>query len=438
MTKAMATTSISRWVAAPALLVALAASGVEPTAEERTCFGSAGTPQERAQQCTAVIQATSLPEAVRTMALYNRGVEYRALGRLVDAIDDQTEVLRRRPGYQPAFVARATALLEQGKVPRALADLDTAVELDPRDPRAWHNRGVANRKSGRTARAIEDFGEAIRLSPQLRDSWNGRGAARQAQGDHQAAISDFDFALKLDARSAVVLNNRGVSWRALGDTDRALADFNQAVEINPRYAIGLANRGATWRSAREFSKARADLDAAIAIDPALGMAYFNRGVLELGELHLPQAIADLSAAADLKSDGTAELWLYLARSRAGEDASPRLARAIERLTPGAWSAEIALHLLGRIDATELIRLAAAGVQAERDGRRCEARFFMGERWLLAGKTDLAAQELASVVATCPKGFVELDQASIDLARLKALDPTSISATTNPTRKEKHQ
>ena len=421
MTTIMAT-GTRCWLAVIAVLTTSLAQGGE-LSEVRDCFGKSATPAKRIEQCTVVIHSMSQSEDVRMMALYNRGLEYRAQGRYAQAIEDQSEVLRRHPQYQPSLVARASALLEQGNVPGALADLDSAIALDPRDPLVWHNRGVANRKAGRTTRAIRDFSEALRLDPSLREAWNGRGAAHQAQEDHRAAIADFDAALRLDAQSSNALNNRGISWRALGNVKQALADFDRALELNPRYAVALANRGATLRSVGQLQRARMDLDAAIAADPTLGVAYFNRGVLELRESHLEQSIADLSAAADRQSDGYAELWLYLVRSRMGEDPSPRLARSMEHLTIGQWPQPIALYLLGRVDKGELFRKAGLGTARERKSRQCEAQFFFGEQMLVQRRTSLAIEALRVAVATCPEGYVEKDHATAELAGLGVNDRT---------------
>ena len=317
---------------------------------------------------------------------------------------------------QAAHVARAVALLEQGDVPQAIAELDQALTLDPGDWRAWHNRGVAYRRAARNAEAIEDFSRALRIEPRRVESWNGRGVARQAEGDHGGATADFDAALRVNPRSVAALNNRGVSWRALGDTGRALADFDRALELSPRYATGLANRGATWRSAGNWARARKDLDAAIAVDSSLALAYFNRATLELAQDRPERAIADFAAAAMRQPDGEAELWLFLARKRAGENAAARLSGFVESQA-GSWQALIGRHLLGHISASELLLAARKGTAVEREGRICEAWFFAAESSLLRGDEGAAVTRLGQVVDSCPDGYAELDHAIVELRRI---------------------
>lgn len=411
-------TSINRGFLVSSLVsVALGAAATDRNDSVlRECIGGADA-AGRLASCTRLATSADVPESTRVLALYHRGVELRRTGRLQGAIDDYTTAIRLDPRFEPAYVSRGVALLEQGKIELARKDLDQAIVLAPRDFQAWHNRAVVNRRAQRNEQAIEDFSEAIRLNPGLAEAWNGRGTVRQSRGDLLGATQDFGSALKIDPNSSLVLNNRAVAWRSLGRSDLALADLDQALEHSPSYAIAHANRGAIWRSLNEPLKARQDLDRALTLNPSLGTAYFNRGVLELGLQRFEAAASDLSAAAEHQRDGVADLWLYLVRTRIGVIDKVALASALGRLERNKWPVQIGSFLIGEIKAQELVDRARGADLIDREGRLCEARFFIAEQHLIEGNAELAVQSFKRVTEICPKGYVELDFAALEIARL---------------------
>lgn len=89
-------------------------------------------------------------------------------------------LVERRTGKTYArYFFRSTAwmLLANGEVDRAIAELDHAIEVDPRNPDYRQKRGEAYLKKGDTGRAAEDFRTALTLAP---DSWYGRTEVQNA------------------------------------------------------------------------------------------------------------------------------------------------------------------------------------------------------------------------------------------------------------------
>ena len=95
--------------------------------------------------------------------------------------------------------SRAFAYMEKGQYDLALADLDNAIERDPKHDSALNNRGIVWMKKGEYRRAIEDFSKAIDLTTieELRP-YRQRAEAYAALGRHDEAIKDADEALKID------------------------------------------------------------------------------------------------------------------------------------------------------------------------------------------------------------------------------------------------
>jgi tetratricopeptide (TPR) repeat protein len=71
-----------------------------------------------------------------------------------------------RPDRIRAVLARAAAYDRKQQYDRAIADYDTALQLDPAQADAFNHRGELWRKKGDRPRALADFGAAIRLNPE--------------------------------------------------------------------------------------------------------------------------------------------------------------------------------------------------------------------------------------------------------------------------------
>jgi tetratricopeptide (TPR) repeat protein len=71
-----------------------------------------------------------------------------------------------RPDRIKAVLARAAAYDRKQQYDRAIADYDTALQLDPAQADAFNYRGEVSRRKGDRPRALADFGAAIRLNPE--------------------------------------------------------------------------------------------------------------------------------------------------------------------------------------------------------------------------------------------------------------------------------
>jgi tetratricopeptide (TPR) repeat protein len=71
-----------------------------------------------------------------------------------------------QPDRIRAVLARAAAYDRKQQYDRAIADYDTALQLDPAQADTFNHRGEVWRKKGDRPHALADFGAAIRLNPE--------------------------------------------------------------------------------------------------------------------------------------------------------------------------------------------------------------------------------------------------------------------------------
>jgi tetratricopeptide (TPR) repeat protein len=101
-------------------------------------------------------------------ASYNRGVLLSEMKRRDESMLAYREVLRIRPDHDKARINLAIALYRGGSMGEAADMLELATELNPKNPRAWHNRAMVLEAMGRHLEALSYWREAAKLDPEYK------------------------------------------------------------------------------------------------------------------------------------------------------------------------------------------------------------------------------------------------------------------------------
>ena len=295
-------------------------------------------------------------------------------------------------------VGTARSLIEQGKYPEAIAELDRAVKQDPKFAYAYAWRGTAKVRMGHFNEAMPDLNEALKLDPRNVLALSQRGYAYFLLRDNGKGLADVNAALEIDNTAAAPYAFRGMIYSDMGEQDKALADLNRAVKLNPdlppahgglgsvyikqqefekallafNKALALApksmpslsGRGYAYLSLGEHDRAIADITQAIAINPRFARPYVNRGRAYIATGKLPAAIKDFDEALKLEPKNVTALLQRanaFERSREFAKAQADLQETL-KLVP---SHPVAIAGIERIEA----KLGASRPSAERTGGR---------------------------------------------------------------------
>lgn len=138
-------------------------------AADQACYSRRG--EEAIAACTRDIENLQNTARSRAVAHNNRGDAYRAKGNSDLAIADYDEAILLDPSYAHAYYNRGNVYGDdKGDASRAIADFSDAIRLNPNFVAAYFNRARAYLYSGSSANALADIDHAAGLSP--KDAYN--------------------------------------------------------------------------------------------------------------------------------------------------------------------------------------------------------------------------------------------------------------------------
>src|SRR5262249_38133045 len=136
---------------------------------------------------------------------------------------------------------RGAAYIGKGEYDLAIADLEKAIGIDPKDAAAYSNRGLALSGKGEYELAIADFDKALTIAPDFAPAREGRKRAQfrlaalptvaeESDACRTGPVDDRIAActrmLKRDPENGDAYKYRGLAFDGKGVHDRAIADFD--------------------------------------------------------------------------------------------------------------------------------------------------------------------------------------------------------------------
>lgn len=219
-----------------------------------------------------------------------------------DGVTLWTDVVKKSPQKARPHISLAIAYIQDERYDEALAQLNTALALDPNAYKAYNNRGLVFSKKGLYREAINEYDRAIQLKPDNPVTYNNRGDAYRELGQDQAAYDDYAEAIRINPYYAQAYINRGVFYGKNNDLELALADFTVAIRINPTLPESYNNRGIVYQQKKMYDLAESDFNKAIRMKPGYADAYYNRGNVykDLGQF--VEALNDYNIALKIRNN----------------------------------------------------------------------------------------------------------------------------------------
>jgi lipoprotein NlpI len=257
--------------------------------------------------------------------------------------------------------------------------------------------------SGARAAGYDDFSRGISASNRLADD---------------EAISLFSSALTAGDLNAslqpVAYLDRGRVYLRKKECDLALADFSAALKLKPDSGDALEGRAKAHVCLGNLRAAADDIGAGIKITPTAS-AYSARARVRYLLRDFAGATNDLEEALKLEPEFPYHaIWLGLAQLRAATFDAGHFSHVISDMDDRDWPYPILSLLKGDRTPESVMRDAT---REDDKGRKCEADFYLAE-WHLISQSQEAARPLLQEASTiCPRDYVELEAARVELGQL---------------------
>ena len=184
----------------------------------------------------------------------------------VSALENLNQSISLSKNNAPAYVLRAEIEARSHRdFERAVADMDSAILLEPRFAGYFINRAYMKYNIDDYFGAMADYDYALGLEPASIEAHFNRGLLRAEVGDNNKAISDFDFVLKKDPANFMALYNRALLHMRTRQYRNAVNDFTQILKKYPNFEAGYMARSEAKRRMGDNRGSEADLEKAMAI-----------------------------------------------------------------------------------------------------------------------------------------------------------------------------
>jgi lipoprotein NlpI len=219
-----------------------------------------------------------------------------------------------------------------------------------------------------------------------------RAGAMVALGDFTGAITNLHEAIRLAPKSAFVYTSCGWDWLEIGDYAAALTNFNRAIELDSTNSSAYTGAGCAQNNMSQLQPALKSFQKAESLDPSWIYAWYHIYLLEvrLGG----RAAAEKELAGHMKS---------LTDTKAND-----------------WSAKVGDYLDAALSEKDFFQTAtnSAPNSAVQSEQLCEADYYAGMQYLLAGKKNEAVSLFQKCLDTGEKDFMEYTSARAELNILK--------------------
>ncbi|PWT75160.1 MAG: hypothetical protein C5B60_05730 [Chloroflexi bacterium] len=193
-------------------------------------------------QARALLVRGNLPEAQKRVEAYVAqdpeklfpryclGMIQNMVGSHKAAANNFALILKSDPQSVAAWIMKAEALYQYGKVTEAFEALDHVVELDPANSLQWQIRGRAWGRAGQWQNALAAFEQSLSLEPVSAACWYDKGKALHYLRDYEEALVALDRSLEL-YQTPAGWESRAQALIQLQRNDEAIATYDRCLAL---------------------------------------------------------------------------------------------------------------------------------------------------------------------------------------------------------------
>jgi tetratricopeptide (TPR) repeat protein/SAM-dependent methyltransferase len=230
------------------------------------------------------------------------GIIFGRTGRIDDAVACLEKAIALDPKNPTTHNSLGVFLRDCGRLSEAIQRYEKAISLQPRHSEAHNNLGNVYRDCGRFHEAERSFRTALQLNPDFAQAHSNLGNVLVDMDRAGEAETCYRNAIRLSPAYANAHNNLGNALCLLGRLDEAESAYLEAIKLNPRHINAFNNLGNALRELDRYQEAISAFNHALVIDPSFAQAHNNLGNVlhDLGRFN--EAVQAYDNAIHLKPD----------------------------------------------------------------------------------------------------------------------------------------
>jgi len=183
----------------------------------------------------------------------------------------------------------------------------TSVKLDPVQAKQHYDAGrkfqseALAGKLDLMEKALAEFNSAIQLDPNQVDYYFARGVSYREKQAWDQALADFEKTIAMDPKHFKGVYNLGRVWDEKGNTDKALEYYQKAALVKPDLAPAYYSMGLMYGKKGMMEQEGEAFKKAIKLDGTVVEAHYNLGLWYIKKGQSAEAKKELEALEHLES-----------------------------------------------------------------------------------------------------------------------------------------
>lgn len=233
-------------------------------------------------------------------AVYSwRGDIYLKLKEYPKALADYNQAIQLDPKNAQNYTQRAKYYLQKNELEKAKADYTKAIELDPNQPKYYHVRSLISFNSQNYQEALQDINKAIELDRNNPTYYYFAASIRWQLKDYQGALNDAEKALKQGYSVADVYAIKTTIYVEQKEYEKAINDLTATIQNYPQESMLYAFRGNVYVQIQKYQQAEKDYSEAIKINPEKENLWISRANIRFQQKNYQGSIVDYNQAIKL-------------------------------------------------------------------------------------------------------------------------------------------
>jgi len=259
---------------------------------------------QRWNEAAAALEKGVALDSSNKQTLFQIGNAYEELRDFAKAADAYERFLKLNPeNAWTGYLRLGTSRMELQQFDQAVAALQEAQKVQPRDLKVNYSLAMAYRKAGQLDQAEAVLKSLAELNPPDAGTYYGDIIKMYDEaGKNENAIEAARKVIELNPKSEMAVYNLAIMFQKLKRYEEAIATFQQALTIKPDYDVAYYNIGSCYLNLKKYKESVAAFRNYVALVPDNADAWLQIGVCYMQLKDFESALDPLKKCVELRPD----------------------------------------------------------------------------------------------------------------------------------------